>query len=158
MGIMMRSTRVQLFFCALLGFVVGLVLVSTLARTAAITAPRWIFLGSHSRTAFEIGLFLWGAVVVYGLGAGIIAFAALLSAYSLGVTPTLRSALLFVASILLTLYVLVPLAEQTAIEPAFARRWWAYGLEFDLVASMLLARLTARRIWRGRRQSPGEVS
>lgn len=150
----MKSTRVQLAFCALLGLIVGLVLVSTLARTAAISAPRSVFQVFHSRAGFELSLFLWGATVVYGLGAGIIAFAALLSAYCLGVTPTLRSALLFVASILFTLYVVVPLADQTAIEPAFARRWWAYGLEFDLIISMLLARGVGRRLSRRRRRVP----
>ena len=147
---MMKSTRAQLACCALLGFMVGLVLVFTLASTAAISAPRGIFLRFHSRAAFELGLFLWGAVVVYGLGAGIIAFAALLSAYCLGVTPTLRSAILFIASVWITLYILVPLAYQTAIEPALYRRWWAYGLEFDLIISVLLARAAGRRIWRRR--------
>jgi len=130
---------------------VGLVLLLTLARTAAISAPRAIFLGFHSRAAFEIGLFVWGAVVVYGLGAGIITFTALLSAYCLGVAPTLRSAMLFIASVWITLYILVPLANQTAIEPALYRRWWAYGLEFDLIISMLLARVAGRRLWRRRR-------
>lgn len=136
---MLKSMRAQLVFCILLGVVVGLVLVSTLAWTAAISAPRGIFWGMRSRAAFEIGLFLWGAIVVYGLGAGVIALAALLSAYGLGIAPTVRSAALFIASVLFTLYVLVPLAEQTPIEPAFYRRWWAYGLEFDLLASALLA-------------------
>lgn len=148
---MLKSTRVQLGFCALLGIVVGLVLISTLARTAALSAPRAIFMGLHSRAAFEIGLFLWGAVVVYGLGAGIISLAALLSAYALGVMPTLRSGLLFIASVLVTLYVIVPLANEMPIEPALlSRRWWAYGLEFDLLASVLLATVIARRVGRAR--------
>ena len=156
---MIKSTRVQLVFCALLGLVVGTVLVSTLASTAALTAPRSLFLGLRSRAAFEIGLFLWGAIVVYGAGAGVIAFAGLLSAYRLGVAPTRWSALVFAASILFTLYVLVPLANQTPMEPALLyRRWWAYGLELDLLASVLLARLVARRLARAPSKPTAEAA
>jgi hypothetical protein len=46
------------------------------ARTAAMSAPRGMVGGMRSRPAFEIGLLLWGTVVVYGLGSGIIAFVA----------------------------------------------------------------------------------
>jgi hypothetical protein len=44
---------------------------------------------------------------------------------------------------MLTIYVLIPLAENMPIYLALSRQWWAYGLELSLVVSTFLARLAA---------------
>ncbi len=150
---MPKTLRSHSLFCGLLGVAVGLVVVHTLAYTAAFSAPRGIFLGLRSRAAFEIGLFLWDAVVVYGLGAGVITFGALLAAYCSFAVPTARSALFYLAGIVLTIYVLIPLAEHMPVSLALSRQWWAYGLELSLVVSAFLALVVARAISATRRRA-----
>jgi hypothetical protein len=140
---MPKTSRISSLLCGLLGIGVGFVVVRVLAYTAAFSAPRGLFLGFRSRAAFEIGLFLWDAIVVYGLGAGVITFAALLAAYRGFAAPTVASALCYLAGIMLTIYVLIPLAENMPIYLALSRQWWAYGLELSLVVSTFLARLAA---------------
>lgn len=87
------------------------------ARTAAMSAPRGMVGGMLSRPAFEISLFLWGTIVVNGPGTGIIAFVALLWPHCLGVTPTVKCALMFVASVFITLFVLIPMADPDTDRP-----------------------------------------
>jgi hypothetical protein len=143
---MPKTLRRPSLFCGLLGVAVGLVVVHTLAFTATFSAPRGIFLGFRSRAAFEIGLFLWDAIIVYGLGAGVITFSALLAAYGSFAAPTARSALFYLAGVVLAIYVLIPLAEHMPVSLALSRQWWAYGLELSLVASAFLALGVARAI------------
>lgn len=143
---MLKYMPTQILFCSFLGVLVGLVVVHTLAYTAEFSAPRGIFLGFRSRAAFEIGLFVWDAIVVYSLGAGVIAFSALLVAYRAFATPTTRSALFYLAGILVTIYAVVPLADDMPVSLALSRRWWTYGLELSLVISACLALFVARKI------------
>jgi len=148
---MPKTLRRSSLFCGSLGVAVGVVVVHTLAFTATFSAPRGIFLGFRSRAAFEIGLFLWDAMVVYGLGAGVITFGALLAAYGSFAVPTARSTLAYLAGIALSIYVLIPLAENMPVSLALSRQWWAYGLELSLVASAFLALVVARAIIEARR-------
>ena len=77
---------------------------------------------------------------------GVITFSALLAAYGSFAAPTARSALFYLAGVVLAIYVLIPLAEHMPVSLALSRQWWAYGLELSLVASAFLALGVARAI------------
>ena len=137
----------QNLLCFVLGIVVAVVVTFTVGFTSAITSPNGLFDWFKARASLDAGLFLWELIVVFGLGAGLPAFLALLTAFRFAVEPTVRSGLFFLGGFFLVGYVFVPLVYSAPLSLAISRPWWAYALEIVLIAATVGALLIARRLW-----------
>lgn len=144
---MVSTAYKQNLLCCVLGISVALVVTFTVGFTSAIASPDGLFDWFKARASLDAGLFLWELTVVFGLGAGLPVFLALLTAFRFSVRPTVRSALFFLGGFLLVGYVLVPLVYGAPLSLALSRPWWAYALELSLIVATLSALLVARRLW-----------
>ena len=143
----MRGPLKQNFLCFVLGIAVAVVVTFSVGFTSAIVSPNGLFDWFKARASLDAGLFLWELIVVFGLGAGLPAFLALLTAFRFSVKPTVRAVMFFLAGFFLVGYVSVPLVYSVPFSLAISRPWWAYALEVVLLVSTLAAMLIARRLW-----------
>lgn len=141
----LTSARSFLVFLAI-GLLVAAISIKTIGMTAAISAPTDLSEWFQANAMPELGTLLWDAVIVFGLGIGLLSFASLLATYRLMLPATLGSVVAFFVGVLAMAYLVVPLASAVPSTLFIARPWYSFGFELAVLISAFAAYLISTRM------------
>ena len=141
----LTSARSFLVFLAL-GLLVAALSITTIGITAALSIPTDLSEWFQASAMPELGTLLWDAVIVFGLGIGLLSFASLFVTYRFMHPATFGSVLAFFVGVLTMAYLVVPMANEVPSTLFIARLWYSFGFELAVLISAFAAYLVSTRV------------
>jgi len=137
------NRHMPLAVAALFGLLTSFACLPLLGISSAIASPAGYFPWAKAHGVLEPALFLWQTAVIGGIGVGAPALVSL--AVLVGTFKQQRNLLvaIFAASLLMGLYVAVPMAYFESPGLPINQHWWSFGKEIALaiVVAGVLARV-----------------
>ena len=152
----MPNRSITLLLAFVLGCALAFALVPVTARTAAIVAPKELFLWFRGHGLLPLALFTWDTIVVHGLSIAVPAAVALVLFFRWSSANRTALALCLSAGVLLSAYWLVPYSFGAQAISPLSLPWWQHGLVAALAIAFGIA-IGVSRLFRITIRSSGRL-
>ena len=127
------------------GVILAFASIPLLGFTSAIAAPTSLFGWLRSHGLQSLGLLLWQATVVFGLGIGVGLAALLTLLWRASPEARVRTGACAVGALLAALYVVIPRLYGHSVGGGHGHQLWSFGAELAVGLSIAAAFLASRR-------------